>query len=235
VKPYGLSLLLVLLVLCCGCPGQGARDNTTGGGGPAGATTPAGTPSPSDATASTGEDQSASADAAEAPAERLELMGVYIGMPAAEFEALAPKGSGYTATVKWMSTNDVAMGLIKPDTGDELREASFAFGGVIMYTVTDKLDNDKFQQTVAELTKQFGTPTTDPPDFAAQHDFFKTFKADRANFLGVSFWVDEARRTLISATMWPVKDKMYFMLFNPDSYDSLHKRKMKTAAPVTRQ
>jgi hypothetical protein len=228
-----VTFAVLLLLFCCGCPAHKEQPDTAQSNMVGDQAAPAVATGDADT-----ETQSQPAVAGQEPATSapLELLGIHLGMSAAEFEASCPAGSGYSAKVTWLSTNDVAMGLIKPDAGgDEAREASFTGGTVVMYTVTDKLDQAKFRGWVEQLTQAYGAPQTDPPDFAAGHAFFKDFQQDRANFLGVSFWVDEPARTLISATMWPAKDKMYLVLFNPDRYDLLAQRQMKTAPPQPAQ
>lgn len=219
------ALLLCLIVLGLGgCPASGKQAATDS------------KPQPAAEQSASGEQASSSAATPAVPSVPpvgqvigMTLLGAYLGMSAADFVALFPKGGEYEAGIKWLSPNDVAIANVRPvGGGSESRDANFAGGMLVHYAITEKLDDAKYQKVTAGLTAQYGAPGDRPPDFAAGNDFFASFDKDRASFAKVMFWSDPTNHTLISATQWPAKQLMYFMLFNPEAYDSLHKRQMKT-------
>lgn len=225
------SLSITLLLLCLtalslgGCPTSGKHDAVN--------TKPAQTAAKSGNAEAQPDSGGTPAEATGAPPaaqpEGLKLFGAYLGMSADDFMALFPKGGEYEAAIKWMSPGDVAIANVRPvGGGAESRDADFAGGILVHYGITEKLDDAKYRKVTDNLTALYGAPSDRPPDFAAGNDFFKSFDKDRTSFTKVMFWSDPANRTLISATQWLAKDQMYFLLFNPEAYDSLHKRQMKT-------
>lgn len=224
---------IAILLLCCAafataCPGQGGKST-------AGATdnTAVGTTADTD---SNGGTEAAAPDAATqqalSTAQRgLKLKGAWLGMSGEEYLALYPAGGELEAKIKWLSEGDVGIGNARPvgGKGQESHDASFSRGQLAHFVITDELNTEKYHQLTDVLTAAYGPPADSPPEFAAGHDFFKNFAKDRVNFAEVMFWSDPINRTLISATLWPNSNQMFFVLFSPEAYDSLNQRQIYAA------
>ncbi|MBN2083239.1 hypothetical protein JW859_13655 [bacterium] len=232
-----VMIILGLLSLLAGCPRDGGDDTTPASGAsdvaavdnapaPVEATAEPTTEPPADQAA--GEAADASAEGAAMSGEaigmidsRLEVDGIKMGIDVDKLMERYPPDGAFITSDFWTADGKTGMVGANDKVIPEVAEAAYFLNGQLVgFMKHDMVEEAVYNTDIEALTKKFGEPLPDPPQWAMDTSVFADYAPPTPEEqIRFAFWGDKDGRTVLLAS-YDIPNAYYMLwMFHADWFD----------------